>query len=124
MSQDCLVTESVSPTIAQLQPYLSPGRPILAAESAVAQFKLLLNQFGGSNEHNRWQKWSKEITIIQDEGPCESSARIQALAGSHCLTDVRASPQLLHWSAWKGAYCQCGNAIQPAVGDKKGQILK
>lgn len=85
--QDCLDNEKDQPLLLQLEPYLCPGRPVYAAHSAVSQFELLLQQFGGKKERARWQVWLNRITIIEESGN-EPSLRMQALTESSSMTEV------------------------------------
>ena len=79
--------EKAEPLMPQLQQLLALERPLYAAESAVAQFEVLLSRFGGPKEQLRWKEWSARIKVVQNDS--QPSERIQALDASHCMTEVQ-----------------------------------
>lgn len=54
--QDCLAAEQALPLVRELAPFLAPGREVVAAAGAVAQFQRLLAEFGGPLENERWAR--------------------------------------------------------------------
>ena len=86
--QDCIAIEKGHPLLPQLMQYLQDDRPIYAAEGAVLQFELLLAQFGGFKERDRWQGWKERISIVDDSNKDDMSPRIAALADSSSMTEV------------------------------------
>lgn len=97
--QVCLQIEEENPTLAQVGKYLSVDRPLYAATSAIQQFELLLQTFGGPNETARWHVWKPKITAV---GACDrdNMPRIADLNGSSTMTKVDS------WS---------GRALQTAI---------
>ena len=72
----------------QLLRLLEYERPIYCAESAISQFELLLAQFGGPRERDRWRHWKERITSISNCKQSGHSPRIKALAISSSMTEV------------------------------------
>ncbi|KAI8465419.1 MAG: hypothetical protein J3K34DRAFT_461429 [Monoraphidium minutum] len=53
--RDCLAAEAAGSLLVELAPHLAPGRRVVAAAAAVAQFEKLLADFGGPREAARWR---------------------------------------------------------------------
>lgn len=61
--QECLAAEVQQPMLASLQPFLE-DKKLIAAQSATQQFQKLLDQFGGYQEHARWQDLQQRLTVF------------------------------------------------------------
>lgn len=61
--QECLAAEVQQPMLASLQPVLE-DKKLIAAQSAVQQFQKLLDQFGGPQEHARWQDLQSHLIVF------------------------------------------------------------
>ncbi|GFR49525.1 hypothetical protein Agub_g11569, partial [Astrephomene gubernaculifera] len=79
---DCLAAERASPLLQQLATWLTPGRPLLAADLACRQFQVLLDVHGGPKERQRWEQLQGRLTVVQTEGrPEELCPRCRQLLG-------------------------------------------
>lgn len=85
-----------------LLPYVDPRRRLYAAKPVVDQFELLLGQFGGEQEKQRWAELLQRIEIVQPEsltcfsfrrtrdllGPMQSISTASTIASSCAESDV------------------------------------
>ncbi|KAG2446749.1 hypothetical protein HYH02_008310 [Chlamydomonas schloesseri] len=82
---ECLEAERARPLLAEIGPLVGGGRPLLAAELAVAQFQTLLDMFGGARERQRWAELRSRLQVVDtQQRPEELSERCRTLLGE-CL---------------------------------------
>lgn len=74
----CVVARAQGALLAELAPYLAPGRPLVAARAAVAQFEALADMFAGPRERARWAQLKARLTIFPSDVPNADDADLDA----------------------------------------------
>lgn len=90
--QDCLAAQQQRPLLSELGAALGQDRELVVSCAAVAQFELLLQQFSGPTERQRWSELLPRLRIFH----CSSSGG-EGQAGSN---------------ASQHACCVCGELVQ------------
>ncbi|KXZ42456.1 hypothetical protein GPECTOR_145g747 [Gonium pectorale] len=72
---ECLAAERASPLLSELQPWLAPARPLIAADLACRQFQVLVDMFAGPRERARWAALRERLTVVATEGHPEELSR-------------------------------------------------
>jgi hypothetical protein len=86
----CAAAEAASPLLAELSAFLAVGRPLLASPCAVAQFELLLGQFGGVSERARWAALKAGRLRVVDHAAAAATTAAQLGADGAHARDVAA----------------------------------
>ena len=86
--QECVASERLRPLLYELEPLTHPGRPMYAADAAIAQFELLLAKFGGPQEKQRWQQLQQRLTVVDNAAEKIQSVCMDHLNSSNAMSEV------------------------------------
>ena len=86
--QDCVAAEKEKPLLAGMLQFLGTGIELFAAETVVQQFELLLSQFAGSRERERWRKLVTRLEVVPRHAAGTESERVEVLPAAQSMSEV------------------------------------
>ena len=90
--QDCIAAEREKPLLTDMLRFLGTSIKLFAAESVVQQFELLLSQFAGSRERERWRKLVTRIEVVPRHAAGTESERVEVLPAAQSMSEVMTKP--------------------------------
>jgi hypothetical protein len=106
MLQDCLAAQQQRPLLSELETVLGQDRQLVTSCAAVSQFEILLQQFSGPLERQRWSELLPQLRVYHCTAGCGSSS-----SGSNGAHSSKVSQQ---------ACAVCGESV---VQNQGGQQL-
>jgi hypothetical protein len=72
--QDCLAAQQQRPLLSELETVLGQDRQLVTSCAAVSQFEILLQQFSGPLERQRWSELLPQLRVYHCTAGCSSSS--------------------------------------------------